>query len=126
MRLPFLKVWLLDYFACVACVHQCTYYQNDGHLGKGLHLEFFIGHTIFSKSGLNRGIFSVSLFGNSGNEHRTGMEVILKNGFHPEFLLATSQWPFLSVDCTLPWWSSLCTPMNLRAMPAGILYPWQV
>ena len=61
-----------------------------------------------------------------GNEHRTGMAVILKNGFHPEFLLATSQWPFLSVDCTLPWWRGLCTPMNLRAMPAGILYPWQV
>ena len=67
-------------------MHQCTYYQNDGHLGKGLHLEFFIGHTIFSKSGLNRGIFSVSLFENSGNEHGTGMAVILKNGFHPEFL----------------------------------------
>ena len=35
-------------------------------------------------------IFSVSLFGNSGNEQRTGMAAILKNGMHPEFLLATS------------------------------------
>ena len=101
LQLPFSKsvavrVCLLTY------VHQCTYYRNDGHLGKGRHLEFFISHPIYPKSGLIRVYVAYFLY-------------------H-----IWKQWPFLSVDCTLPWWGGLCTPMNMRAMPAWILYPWQV
>ena len=52
LRLPFSQsVTVRVFFLTCMCA---SVYIPAYHLGNGLHLEFFIGHPIFPKSGLNR------------------------------------------------------------------------
>ena len=50
-------MWPLDYFANMHVCISVQYYQNDGHLGKGLHLEFLLAIQFFQKVALTEAYF---------------------------------------------------------------------
>ena len=82
LRLPFSKSVAVRLFANM---HVCISVHNTkmtAILEKVSILNILLAIQFFQKVALTEAYI---LYHYCGNEHRTGMAVILKNGFHPEF-----------------------------------------